>query len=56
MQLADCWDVAPCIRAVTDRLRKLMMDAVSSPETSFNIYQTTLCSILEDKHLEVQEH
>jgi hypothetical protein len=28
-----------------------MMEAVSTPETSVNVYQTTRCNIPEDRHL-----
>jgi hypothetical protein len=31
-----------------------MMAAVSSSETSVNIYQTTLCNIPEDSHLYIR--
>jgi hypothetical protein len=31
----------------------LMMEAVNSSETSFNIYQTTRCNIPEDSHLKI---
>jgi hypothetical protein len=39
MMMAVFWDVA------------LMMEAVSSSETSVNIYQTTWCNIPKDSHL-----
>jgi hypothetical protein len=31
----------------------LMMEAISSTETSVNIYQTTQCKIPEDSHLHI---
>jgi hypothetical protein len=54
MKMAVSWDVAPCGLVDTDqRFRGLLMmtDAVSSSETSVNIYQTTRCDIPEDSHL-----
>jgi hypothetical protein len=45
--MTDCWDVAPCSLVIA----ALMMEAVSTSETSVNIYQTTRCNIQEDSHL-----
>jgi hypothetical protein len=39
------WDVAPYRRAIA-----LMMEAVSTSETSVNFYQTTWRNISEDSH------
>jgi hypothetical protein len=57
--MADFWDVALCspvdtasiIRAMTT----LTLEAVSSSETSVNLYQTTRCNIPEGSHLKLSE-
>jgi hypothetical protein len=61
--MAVFWDVAPCNLVEIDRHFKvayclkhqryhpLMMDAVSSSETSVRIYQITRRNIPEDSHL-----
>jgi hypothetical protein len=46
MNMAVFWDVAPC------SLVALMVEAVSSFETSVNIYQTARRNISEDSHLQ----
>jgi hypothetical protein len=53
------WDVAPFslvkVYRVSDVLSafitRTMMEAVSTSETSVNLYQTTRCNIPEDSHL-----
>jgi hypothetical protein len=55
MKKAIFWDVAPCSLVDTDRhFITLKMEAVSSSETSINIYQTAQCYIPQDGHLEVR--
>jgi hypothetical protein len=57
--MAVFWDVASCSQVDTDRrfrgalssIIRVMMKAVSSSETSINIYQTTRCYIQEDSYL-----
>jgi hypothetical protein len=67
MKMAVFWDVAPCSLAEIDRrfrrtyclhhcirailLIALMMEAVSTSETTVNFYQTTRRNIPEDSHL-----
>jgi hypothetical protein len=46
------WGAAPCSLAIIT----LMMEAVSSSETSPNIYKTTQCYIPEDSHLHIHHH
>jgi hypothetical protein len=48
MKVIVFWDVAPCSLIV------LMMEAVRASETSVYFYQTTLCSIPEDCHLQIK--
>jgi hypothetical protein len=53
------WGVAPCSlvdvtdisELLTDSIMALMMEAVSTSETSVNFYQTTRSNITEDTHL-----
>jgi hypothetical protein len=58
MKMTAFWDVAPCSLVLIERrfrgaycLSTLMMEAVSTFETSANFYQTTRRSIPEDNHL-----
>jgi hypothetical protein len=55
MKMAVFWVVAPCsLVEVYRRFRGayyLMMEAVSTSETSVNIYQITRLNIPEDSHL-----
>jgi hypothetical protein len=48
MKMTVFWDVRPCslIEVIV-----LMMETVSTSETSVNFYQTTRRSISEDSHL-----
>jgi hypothetical protein len=55
------WDAAPCSLVEIDRsLRRtliaLMMEAVSTSETSVNFYKTTQRKIPEDSHLHTRRH
>jgi hypothetical protein len=52
MKIAVFWDVEPWYLVDTDRQIALIVEEVSSSETSVNIYQTTRCNILEDSQLE----
>jgi hypothetical protein len=54
MKVTVFWDVAPCSLVEIDRCFRgiaLMMEAVSTSETSVNFYQTTWRNIAEDSHL-----
>jgi hypothetical protein len=58
VKLAVFWNVAPCSLIEIDRRFRgvyrpiaLVMEVVSSSETSVNIYQTTRPNIPEDSHL-----
>jgi hypothetical protein len=59
IKLTVFWDVAPCSPVETDRRFRgayclwaaLMMEAVSTSETSVNFYETTRSNIPEDSHL-----
>jgi hypothetical protein len=42
---------SPVVR-ILNRIVALMMEAVSSPETRINNYQSTRCNIPEDSHLQ----
>jgi hypothetical protein len=58
MKIAVVWDVAPCSLVDTDWhfrgvIITLIMEAVSSSETSLSIYQTTWCNTPEDSHLQL---
>jgi glycyl-tRNA synthetase alpha subunit len=59
------WDVTPCslvevyrsfIGACCLHHQALMMEAVSTSETSVNFYQTTRGNIPEDSHLHTHRH
>jgi hypothetical protein len=56
------WDVTQCGLVDTDRRFRVAYclhhktDAVSSTETSVNIYQTTRCNVAEDSHLYTRRH
>jgi hypothetical protein len=52
MKMTAFWVVAPC-SLVEVLLITLMMEAVSTSETSVNFYQTTWCNNLEDSHLQL---
>jgi hypothetical protein len=46
IKMTDCWDIAPNSLIETDCPGDaLMMEAVSTSETSVNFYQTTWCNI-----------
>jgi hypothetical protein len=53
--MAVFWDVAPCSLVESNRLISnfiaLMMEAVSTPETSVSLYQTIRRNIPEDSQL-----
>jgi hypothetical protein len=63
MKMAVFWNVAHVVWEILTNVSEeltasiirvmslLMMEAVSSSETSVNIYQTTQCNISEDSHL-----
>jgi hypothetical protein len=59
MKMAAFWDVKPCslvdITDISEVLTAitLMMEAVSSSETSVSIYHTTQCNIPEDSHIKI---
>jgi hypothetical protein len=65
MKVTVFWDVAPCsLVEVYQHFRgacclhhqdiiTLMLEAVTTPETSVNFYQMTQCNILEDSHLQL---
>jgi hypothetical protein len=66
MKMAVFWDVAPCSLVGINRQLllppssgrcsdALMMEAVSTFEMSFNIYQTTRRNIPEDSHLQANK-
>jgi hypothetical protein len=53
--MAVVWDVAPCSLIETERCSKLivlMMEPVSTSETSGNFYHTTRRNIPQDSHLQ----
>jgi hypothetical protein len=52
LKITVFWDVAPCSLVETDRLIALMMEAVSTSETSINFYQITRLNNQEDSHLQ----
>jgi hypothetical protein len=56
MKITVSWDAAPCCLGGDYCLHypgDQMMEAVSTPETSVNFYQTTRRNIPEDSHLEI---
>jgi hypothetical protein len=57
--LAPCRLVGRCIyrrnRPTFERCFDLMMEAVSTSETSVSFYETTQCNIPEDSHLDIRE-
>jgi hypothetical protein len=54
MKMAVFWDVARCSVVDIASIIALMMEAVSSSETSVSVYQTTRRKIPEDSHLFLQ--
>jgi hypothetical protein len=58
MKMAVFWDVALCSLVDTDQCFRgiTMMEAITSYETSVNIYQTTQCNIPEDSHLHTRHY
>jgi hypothetical protein len=53
MKIIVFWDVAPCsLLEIDRRFIALMMEAVSTSETSVNSYETTGRNIPEDNHLD----
>jgi hypothetical protein len=60
MSMAVFWDVAPCGLAEIDRrfrgpyfiIRAMVMETISTSETSVNFYQTTRLNIPEDHRLQ----
>jgi hypothetical protein len=52
MKMTVFWDVSPCSLVQIDRLIALMMEAVSTSETSINLYWTTRRNIPEESHLQ----
>jgi hypothetical protein len=53
MNMAAFWDVAPRILVDINGFITIVTEAVSSSETSVNIYQTTLCNTPDTSHLEL---
>jgi hypothetical protein len=51
LPLLKCKFLLDCLCTFTVSIITLMMEAVSSSETSVNIYQTTQCNIPEESHL-----
>jgi hypothetical protein len=59
MKMAAFWDIAPCSLVDIDRRFRaiaLMMEALSTSETSVNIYQTTRRNVPEDSELDHPDH
>jgi hypothetical protein len=50
--LADVSEVLTA--SIISKLVALMMEAVSTSETSVSIYQTARCNIPEDSHLKIE--
>jgi hypothetical protein len=56
MKMIVSWDVSPCSLVEIDRRYCLMMEAVSTSETSVSFYLTTRRNIQEDNHLHTRHH